>query len=195
MIPATPTTTTHSSSKPNVAPAWVLKTRSPMSTNPPIADMIPSAIWRNCFTGASPAARLSPPLARGVERAGAAPRGRSPSARAGRGRRSCVERGPRAQRASGVSPLASTASDARAAFVSSAAWTRTNVDVERPRAASEARSPPSAASDWRPAACCCRACLPGAPCPPQPASSSTPVSAAAPTRSERLRPARRRARR
>ncbi len=46
MIPTTPTTITHISWKPNVAPAWVLKTRSPMSTKPPIADMIPSAIAR-----------------------------------------------------------------------------------------------------------------------------------------------------
>ena len=46
MIPTTPTTTTHSNWNPNVAPACVLKTRSPMSTNPPIADMIPSATAR-----------------------------------------------------------------------------------------------------------------------------------------------------
>ncbi len=111
--------------------------------------------------------------------------------------RSAVVRRARAARvrASVVCPLARTASEARAAFVSSAAWTRTNVDVERPRAASDARSPPSAASDWRPAACCFRACFPGALCPPQPASSSAPVSAAVPTRCERLRLVRRRARR
>jgi hypothetical protein len=44
MIPTTPTTTTQRSSYPKVAPAETLKTRSPMSTKPPMAARMPSAI-------------------------------------------------------------------------------------------------------------------------------------------------------
>jgi hypothetical protein len=44
MIAPTPTTTAQSSSYPNVAPAATLNTMSPMSTKPPIAARIPSAI-------------------------------------------------------------------------------------------------------------------------------------------------------
>ena len=49
MIPTTPTTTTHSNWKPKVAPACILNTRSPMSTNPPIADRMPSATASTFF--------------------------------------------------------------------------------------------------------------------------------------------------
>ena len=46
LMPTTPTTTTQRSSYPKVAPAETLKTRSPMSTKPPIAARMPSAIWK-----------------------------------------------------------------------------------------------------------------------------------------------------
>jgi len=49
MIPMTPITTTQRSWKPKVAPACVLKTRSPMSTNPPMAEKIPRATARMFF--------------------------------------------------------------------------------------------------------------------------------------------------
>jgi hypothetical protein len=48
-IAPTPITTTQSSWKPNIAPAATLKTMSPMSTNPPIAARIPSAISKIFF--------------------------------------------------------------------------------------------------------------------------------------------------
>jgi hypothetical protein len=44
MIPRAPTITAQISWYPNVAPAVALKTMSPMSTNPPIAARMPSAI-------------------------------------------------------------------------------------------------------------------------------------------------------
>ncbi len=91
-------------------------------------------------------------------------------------------------------PFANTAADERAATASSWAWTRTNVDVERPRAASEARSEPSAAVDCSVVASCCSAFMPGAPCPPQPASRSTPASTAQRRADDDVRRSRRRPR-
>jgi len=56
MIPSTPITTTQRSWYPKVAPAATLKTRSPMSTKPPIAARIPSATFGRIFTGSYPPA-------------------------------------------------------------------------------------------------------------------------------------------
>ena len=42
-MPITPTTTTQTSAKPKRDPTTVLVTKSPMSTNPPMAVRIPSA--------------------------------------------------------------------------------------------------------------------------------------------------------
>src|SRR6478672_9227338 len=49
MIPTTPTTTTHARFMPNRAPVAELATRSPMSTNPPIADRTPRKTPRSFF--------------------------------------------------------------------------------------------------------------------------------------------------
>ena len=107
----------------------------------------------------------------------------------------CVEQGPRGVRRPAFAPWRGRPRDARAAFVSSAAWTRTNVEVERPRAASAASSAAFGRQRLEAVACCCRAFLPGAPCPPQPASSSAPGKRGSSSSGGRLRPVRRRARR
>ena len=79
MIPTTPTTTTHSSWKPKIAPACVLKTRSPMSTKPPIADRMPSATARMFLSSrellAELLARLGGRLERGARSRAARGRG------------------------------------------------------------------------------------------------------------------------
>src|SRR4051794_40513016 len=51
-MPSTPTGTTHASFRPKRAPTAALATRSPMSTNPPIAVRIPRVMARIFFTGA-----------------------------------------------------------------------------------------------------------------------------------------------
>src|SRR5215207_3020986 len=49
-MPATPTTTTHARFIRNRAPLWALATRSPMSTNPPMAVRMPRVTWMIFFT-------------------------------------------------------------------------------------------------------------------------------------------------
>src|ERR1700712_3291967 len=53
MIPTTPTPTTQARFIPNRAPAAELATRSPMSTNPPIAESTPRNTPRSRFIGSA----------------------------------------------------------------------------------------------------------------------------------------------
>src|SRR3954462_15966126 len=53
MIPITPTTTTQARSQPKRAPTSALATRSPMSTNPPMAVRTPSVTCRYSRTSAA----------------------------------------------------------------------------------------------------------------------------------------------
>src|SRR6478735_10957421 len=72
MMPMTPTTTTHARFRSKRAPVAELATRSPMSTNPPIADRTPSITPRIFFTAASRQLVLEGPQRLGVsgERSG-----------------------------------------------------------------------------------------------------------------------------
>ena len=56
-MPTIPTRTTHARFMPKRAPTEALATRSPMSTNPPMAVRMPRKIGRNFFTGSPPRTR------------------------------------------------------------------------------------------------------------------------------------------
>ena len=124
-----------------------------MSTKPPIAERMPSAICRNCFTAASRSAR-------GRSADAAAPPGRSRCAAAAPGRRGRAPRARASCRPSAEVCRASADADERALFSRKPVCSRVKTVVERPRAAFPASRPPSAASAFRLFDCCWSVCEP-----------------------------------